>query len=129
MKRIKSVLFLVPAVIVAGLIFLNFRAAAQDVLIPGAPLPADVDKILTFSCTPCHSKDGGLMSKTKLNLSEWTNYSADKQKAKAAKIFEEVNKGAMPPKKAREKRPEIIPTSLQVEIIKKWSESFPAAAK
>jgi hypothetical protein len=69
------------------------------------------------------------MSRTKLNFTEWTNYSPEKQKTKAAKMYEEINKGDMPPKKAREKRPETIPTKDQVEIIKKWSESFPSAAK
>jgi len=35
----------------------------------------------------------------------------------------------MPPKMAREKRPETIPTKEQAEIIKRWSESFPAGTK
>jgi hypothetical protein len=35
----------------------------------------------------------------------------------------------MPPKKAREMKPELIPTKDQIEIIKKWSESFPADKK
>jgi hypothetical protein len=69
------------------------------------------------------------MSKTKLNFTEWTNYSPEKQKEKAAKIYSEINKGSMPPKMAREKRPETIPTKDQVEIIKKWSESFTADKK
>ena len=69
------------------------------------------------------------MSKAKLNFTEWTNYSPEKQKEKAAKMFSELNKGAMPPKTAREKRPELIPTKEQVEIIKKWSESFLSESK
>jgi len=129
MKRFNQASFLIPAAIVAGLIFFNQRAATQDVLLTGTPIPEDVNKILTFSCTPCHSKDGGLMSKAKLNLTEWTNYSASKQKEKASKIYSEMKKGSMPPKMAREKKPETIPTQLQVEIIKKWSESFPAESK
>ena len=47
------------------------------------------------------------MSKAKLNFTEWTNYSPEKQKEKAAKMYSELNKGAMPPKAAREKRPEL----------------------
>ena len=65
------------------------------------------------------------MSKSKFNFTEWTKYSPEKQKEKAAKMYSEINKGAMPPKKAREKNPEKIPTKEQAEIIKKWSESFP----
>jgi hypothetical protein len=59
----------------------------------------------------------------------WTNYSPEKQKERAAKMYAELNKGAMPPKAARAKRPELIPTKEQVETIKKWSESFPAGKK
>ena len=44
-------------------------------------------------------------------------------------MFSELNKGAMPPKAARAKRPELIPTKEQVEIIKKWSESFKSESK
>jgi len=129
MKRFIPVSFLIPAAMVAGLLFFNQRAATQDIPLTGTPLPEDVNKILTFSCMPCHSKDGGLMSKAKLNLTEWTNYSAAKQKEKAAKIYAEIKKGGMPPKMAREKKPETIPTPVQLEIIKKWSESFPAETK
>jgi hypothetical protein len=106
-----------------------FTASAQVYAIPGTPLPEDINKILTFSCTPCHTSQGGLMSKSKLNLTEWINYSAEKQKEKAAKMYSEVSKGAMPPKKARELKPETIPTKEQIELIKKWSESFPAETK
>jgi hypothetical protein len=35
----------------------------------------------------------------------------------------------MPPKMAREKKPETIPTKEQIEIIKRWSDSFQVAAK
>ena len=44
-------------------------------------------------------------------------------------MYSEINKGDMPPKKAREKNPEKIPTKEQAAIIKKWSESFPPDKK
>ena len=53
---------------------------------------------------PCHSANGGYLSRTKLNFSEWTDYSADKQKKKAAQMYKEMNKNAMPPKDARESK-------------------------
>lgn len=112
-----------------SLLLFSIRAAAQDVLKTNTSLPEDVNKIVTASCTPCHTNQGGLMSRTKLNFTEWTNYSPEKQKEKAAKMYSEVNKGAMPPKAAREKRPETIPSIEQIEIIKKWSESFPPETK
>jgi hypothetical protein len=69
------------------------------------------------------------MAKSKLNFTDWSNYSVEKQKEKAGKMYSEINKGAMPPKMAREKKPETIPTKEQIEIIKRWSDSFQVAAK
>jgi hypothetical protein len=88
------------------------------------PLPDNINKIVSVSCMPCHSADGGYLSRTKLNFSEWADYSADKQKKKAAQMYKELNKNAMPPKDARAANPDIIPTKEQVEIIKNWADSF-----
>ena len=73
---------------------------------------------------PCHTSQGGLLSRVKLNFTEWTGYSQSKQKEKAEKIYSMVKKGAMPPKAARENRPEIIPTQEQTDLIKKWADSL-----
>jgi mono/diheme cytochrome c family protein len=106
-----------------------FPAKAQDTSKKVSVLPDEIYSIVSKSCTPCHTSEGGLMAKSKLNFTEWSNYSPEKQKEKAAKMIEEISKGAMPPKMAREKRPETIPTKEQTEIIKKWSESFQPATK
>ena len=129
MKKKVIASFLIPALLVFSLFLLSFQASAQDALKSPATLPDEVSKIVTASCTPCHTSQGGLMSKSKLNLTEWDKDSPEKQKEKAAKMYSEVNKGAMPPKKARELKPELIPTKEQLEVIKKWSESFPADKK
>jgi mono/diheme cytochrome c family protein len=86
----------------------------------------DVKKIVLVSCVPCHTDKGGLMSKSKLNFTNWTQYSSAKQKEKADLISSMLGKDKMPPKAAREKRPDIIPTKEQIEIIKKWAESLKA---
>jgi hypothetical protein len=119
----------VPGFLIIFLLILGLPAKGQDTLKTGSALPDEINKIVSVSCTPCHTSEGGLMSKTKLNLTEWNNYSPEKQKEKAAKMYAEINKGSMPPKMAREKKPETIPTIDQAEIIKKWSESFPPAVK
>ena len=119
----------VPGFFIIFLLILSLPAKAQDTSKTVSVLPDEINKIVSVSCTPCHTSEGGLMSKTKLNLTEWNNYSPEKQKEKAAKMYAEINKGSMPPKMAREKRPETIPTKDQAEVIKKWSESFPAAVK
>jgi len=129
MKKISLALMLFTASLSFGLFLFNSTATAQDSVKAVSAIPDDVNKIVSASCTPCHTSNGGLMSKAKLNLTEWTSYSPEKQKEKAAKMYYEINKGAMPPKKAREKNPELIPTKEQTEIIKKWSESFSLIAK
>jgi hypothetical protein len=92
-------------------------------------LPEEVNKIVVASCTPCHTNEGKLLSRSKLNFEKWTDYSAEKQKERAAKMYSELNKGAMPPKAARQKRPDLIPSAEQIAIIKKWSESFKSENK
>jgi hypothetical protein len=99
-------------------------ASGQETSKASPSLPEDVNKIVSFSCMPCHTSTGGFMSRSKLNFTEWTQYSASKQKEKAEQIYSELKKDKMPPKSARETKPEIIPTKDQIEIIKKWVESF-----
>jgi mono/diheme cytochrome c family protein len=119
----------VPVIFVIFLLILGLPVKGQDASKPASTLPDEIYKIVSVSCVPCHTSEGGIMSKSKLNISEWSNYSPEKQKEKAAKMYSEINKGAMPPKKAREQKPETIPTKDQIEIIKKWSESFPSPVK
>lgn len=129
MKKSTFALFSIPGFVIIFLLIFVLPAKGQDTSKTASTLPDEINKIVTVSCVPCHTSEGGLMSKTKLNLTEWNNYSPEKQKEKAAKMYTEINKGDMPPKIAREKRPETIPTKDQTEIIKKWSESFPPAVK
>ena len=111
--------FLLPAVKMNG----------QEAVKTSFYLPESIHNIVSVSCMPCHSSTGGIMSRTKLNFSEWASYSAEKQKEKAEKIYKEVSKDKMPPKSAREANPGIVPTKEQVDIIKKWVDSFPEQDK
>ena len=101
-----------------------YLASGQETSKVSPSLPDDVSKIVTFSCIPCHTSSGGYMSRSKLNFTEWTQYSTSKQKDRAEKMYSDLKKGKMPPKSARETKPEIIPTKDQIDIIKKWSESL-----
>jgi hypothetical protein len=107
--------------LIFALLVLSLSAAGQET---SAPLPDNVNKIVSFSCMPCHSSNGGLLSRSKLNFTEWNSYSAEKQKKKAGLMYKELKKSAMPPKDARENNPDIIPTKEQIEIIKAWADSL-----
>jgi len=129
MKKVKSTTPRILLIIMAGFIFFWGSVRAQEVPKASPGLPENINKIVTTSCMPCHSSTGGLLSRGKLNFSDWTEYSVQTQKEKAGKILKELNKGGMPPKSVREERPELIPTREQVDIIKKWSESLPSESK
>ncbi len=124
MKKMPVFHFAVPLMIALGFFGMELPLSGQDTLNVSPSLPENISQIITRSCMPCHSNKGGLMSRTKLNFSEWTSYSSDKQAEKAKKMYSELSESKMPPKKARESKPELIPTSDQVDVIKKWSESF-----
>jgi hypothetical protein len=111
-------------IISSVLCLLSLNSTGQDTLKMSSPLPDNINKIVTFSCMPCHSSTGGMLSKMKLNFTDWTGYSAESQQKKAAKMYSELKKGKMPPESVRETRPEIIPTKEQINIIKEWSDSF-----
>jgi uncharacterized membrane protein len=112
-------------------IFLVFSLAAssQEKQEASSPLPDNINKIVSVSCMPCHSSTGGTLSKAKLNFTEWTSYSEDKQKKKAEQMYKQVKKNAMPPKSAREANPGIIPTSDQLDMIKAWVDSLENESK
>lgn len=122
MKKITATSTLV--FISSVLCLLSLNSTGQDTSKMSSPLPDNINRIVTFSCMPCHSSTGGTLSRMKLNFTDWTGYSAESQQKKAAKMYSELKKGKMPPKSVRETRPEIVPTKEQINIIKEWSDSF-----
>lgn len=112
-------------VLVAMGLFLPLASlSAQNETNESSALPDSISKIVDRSCMPCHSNDGGMMSRNKLNFSDWANYTKEKQAERANKMYSELSEGKMPPKKRREARPELIPDSKQIETIKKWAEAL-----
>lgn len=99
-------------------------AYSQQTETSSPAIPDNVKKIFTASCVPCHTNQGGLFSRVKLNFTVWTKYSPEKQKERADKICSMLAKAKMPPKAARETRPDIIPTKEQIVLIKKWADSL-----
>jgi hypothetical protein len=112
------------SIIVFSLFSLNLSLYGQDQPAVSPSLPDSINKIISLSCKPCHSDAGSVFSRPKLNFDQWTQYLPEKQKEKAAKIYSDINEGAMPPKASREKSPEKIPTAEQIGTIKRWFESF-----
>jgi hypothetical protein len=124
MKKTKRSSLLKSGIMISAFIFIGLVANGQDKPKVDPSIPDSVNVIVTSSCTPCHTSEGGLMARSKLNLSAWGNYSPEKQKERAVRMYNQLDSGAMPPKKAREKNPELIPTTEQIAVIRRWSESL-----
>jgi hypothetical protein len=124
MKKATRTLLSVTFIVGMGLLIMNYPVHGQDTTKVSSALPENINTIVNASCMPCHSAKGGLMSRSKLNFTEWTQYSTVKQKEKAEKIYSELAKGAMPPKFVRENHPETIPSPEQIDTIKKWVNSL-----
>jgi mono/diheme cytochrome c family protein len=129
MKKAKifkgSFLFLLTLIFLFNTTETNCQQTASS----SPAIPDNINKIFTTSCVPCHTSQGGMFSKAKLNFTVWTEYSGEKQKEKAEMIYSVIGKAKMPPKAARETRPDIIPTKEQIELIKKWADSLKADDK
>jgi uncharacterized membrane protein len=129
MNKSKRVSLSILLLLVSGLFFISSSLKGQVNPQVLSALPDDVKAIVTRSCMPCHSSEGGLMSRSKLNLTSWAEYTPEKQKEKADKMYTELKKGSMPPRKVKEAKPEIIPTAEQLEVIRIWAESLAAVNK
>jgi mono/diheme cytochrome c family protein len=88
------------------------------------PIPENINNIFQTSCMPCHGIKGGRLPKGKLNFSRWAAYGATKEAEKASLICSVLRKGAMPPKKARDSHPELIPSKEQIDLICGWAETL-----
>ena len=124
MKMIKSLTSLLLFPLVFFFMLVTTEASGQKMAKPSVAIPDNLNKIFTNSCTPCHTDKGGMMSRSKLNFNDWTQYSLEKQREKATAIYSDLEKAKMPPKNARETRPGIIPTNEQIGLIKKWVDSL-----
>ena len=129
MKKTKLSSLLKSGIMISALIFIGVIANGQDKPKVDSSIPDSVKVIVSASCTPCHTDEGGLMARSKLNFSVWGTYSPEKQKEKAVRMYEQLDSAKMPPEKAREKNPQLIPTAQQIAVIRRWSETFSAGEK
>ncbi len=87
-------------------------------------IPDSIFVVFQASCMPCHGAEGGRFPRARLNFARWKEYGASKEAEKSMLICSAIRKGSMPPKSARESRPEIIPTSGQIDMVCKWAQSL-----
>jgi hypothetical protein len=120
----------------AGLLFFLFvmfnqvsAQSSQEGSKEGKPIPPNVIKTVEKSCVNCHSGHGNFMALSKVNLPKWSEYSPEKQAAKAKAMCNEISKGQMPPKRFRKKHPESVPTSDDIKMICEWAQLLQSPPK
>jgi len=123
-KTINRPIAVLLVLVALGLFLPLASLSAQDMTNVSSALPDSISKIVNKSCMPCHSNNGGLMPRKKLNFSDWANYSKEKQAERANKMYSELSEGKMPPEKRREARPELVPDAKQIATIKRWAEAL-----
>jgi mono/diheme cytochrome c family protein len=125
----KTMIFM-AALLAAGFLSAGFQSkspvspeteqTAQDT----AAFPADVEAILKNSCVACHGEGGKAIALSKLKLSEWNGYTAEKKAQKAGDICKEVTGASMPPKGYLKNNPGAALTSEQIDALCAWSKSM-----
>ena len=112
--------------IIAGLIGISPDSPGQNSpkSARGIVIPADLNKVFTHSCMPCHSDRGKEMTKALLNFSKWEKYGRRAQVQKSRSICRKITKDEMPPAQFRESSPELALTKEQKDSICKWVSSI-----
>jgi uncharacterized membrane protein len=123
----------ITIIILAGTFFIFAGFAVplkeQDVqkeIAKPKPIPAAVKDVLNKSCTGCHSEDGTILAKMKLNFTNWNEYSSDKQASSGQAICTEVTEDKMPPKKYLKKHPEVKLSDEEKAIVCSWTANLSA---
>ena len=80
--------------ILAGLICISPLSMGQNPpkSARGIVIPADLNKVFTRSCMPCHSDRGKEMTKALLNFSKWEKYGRRTQVQKSRAICRMIKK-------------------------------------
>jgi uncharacterized membrane protein len=84
-------------------------------------IPSEVKTIINNKCFDCHnSTSKNKKGKMKLNFDNLSALKIHKLIGKLDNIYETVEEGEMPPKKAIAKYPDLKLTSEEIETIKNW---------
>lgn len=89
---------------------------------PVSSIPTEVNALFANSCLKCHGETGRV--RHALDFSKWETYTAEMKATKAKEIKETVSNGSMPPKNFTNTNPGTALLKEQVELIRKWSETF-----
>jgi len=124
-------MFLMAGLLMAGFLFTGFHSKpmvptqkTEQTAKDSTAFPADVEAIVKNSCFACHGEGGKAIALSKLKLSEWNAYTAEKKVQKAANMCKEVTARSMPPKGYLKDNPGAALNNEQIEVLCAWSKSL-----
>jgi hypothetical protein len=124
MKKRKLLNLLVVIIGMITVIAVTANTNPSHRAVNGRTIPDSLKKIFNASCASCHSDEGKIMARSKLNFSQWDEYSKNEMVIKSKAICEQVTEGSMPPASVRKSKPETIPTDAQIKYICNWADSL-----
>lgn len=90
----------------------------------GITFPEDVQAIIDAKCMGCHKPDSrNTKAKEKLQWASVANMNKEEQEHLVGELFEVLEDGKMPPKKALERRPQMKLTDEETKTLLAWVEA------
>lgn len=112
-------LYLLPFAVIIGVLFFQGKST---VTVPPAGLPENVKAVVDKKCYGCHNANSkNEKGKAKLDWDALAALKKSKRVGTMDKIAEVLEKGAMPPKRFVESKPEAALTDEEMATLKAWS--------
>ncbi|GAB5523785.1 MAG: hypothetical protein Roseis2KO_16570 [Roseivirga sp.] len=90
----------------------------------GITFPEDVQVIIDAKCMGCHKPDSrNTKAKEKLQWASVAKMNKEEQEHLVDELFEVLEDGKMPPKKALERRPQMKLTDEETKTLLAWAEA------
>lgn len=90
----------------------------------GITFPEDVQTIIDAKCMGCHKPDSrNTKAKEKLQWASVAKMNKEEQEHLVDELFEVLEDGKMPPKKALERRPQMKLTDDETKTLLAWAEA------
>ena len=115
-------LYILPFAVIIGLLFVQGKSALTSSSAPAADLPAEVKAVVDKKCYGCHNANSkNEKGKAKLDWDVLAKQKKSKRVGTMGKISEVLEKGAMPPKKFLEMKPEAALSEAELATLVSWS--------
>ena len=126
MKRFTNFFVFLAVMAIITLAFMPDPANADESLAlqdSGITFPKDIQEIIDNKCMGCHKPDSrNNKAKEKLQWELVSKMNKEDQEHFIDEMFEVLEDGKMPPKKALERRPQMKLTDEETKLLMAWAE-------